>query len=146
MRSNGTTLGEYLEYLERRGVSTNIASFVGSGTLRTYVMGDNDRPPTEDELEAMANLVRQAMHEGAMGMSAALIYPPAAYASTGELIELAKAVAEYNGMYISHIRNEGSTFVEATEEFLQIVREAKLTGEPIISRRRAVPIGTRWMR
>ncbi len=124
-----TTLGEYLDYLEKRGVSTNIASFVGSGTLRTYVMGDNDRPPTEEELDAMADLVRQAMQEGAMGMSAALIYPPAAYASTEELIELAKAVAEYNGMYISHIRNEGSTFVEAIQEFLRIVREAKLTGE-----------------
>ncbi len=124
-----TTLGEYLDWLEKRGVSTNIASFVGSGTLRTYVMGDHDRPPTEDELEDMANLVRQAMQEGAMGMSAALIYPPAAYASTEELVELAKAVAEYDGMYISHIRNEGSTFVEAIQEFLRIVREAKLTGE-----------------
>ncbi len=124
-----TTLGEYLDWLEKRGVSTNIASFVGSGTLRTYIMGDNDRPPTEEELEDMANLVRQAMQEGAMGMSAALIYPPAAYASTEELIELAKAVAEYDGMYISHIRNEGSTFVEAIQEFLRIVHEAKLTGE-----------------
>jgi len=124
-----TTLGEYLEWLEKRGVSTNIASFVGSGTLRTYVMGDHDRPPTEEELDDMANLVRQAMEEGAMGMSAALIYPPAAYASTEELVELAKAVAEYDGMYISHIRNEGSTFVEATQEFLRIVREAQLTGE-----------------
>ena len=124
-----TTLGEYLDWLEKRGVSTNIASFVGSGTLRTYVMGDNDRPPTEEELDDMANLVRQAMEEGAMGMSAALIYPPAAYASTEELVELAKAVAEYDGMYISHIRNEGSTFVEATQEFLRIVREAQLTGE-----------------
>lgn len=124
-----TTLGEYLDWLEKRGVSTNIASFVGSGTLRTYVMGDHDRPPTEEELEAMSDLVRQAMEEGAMGMSAALIYPPAAYASTEELIELAKAVAEYDGMYISHIRNEGSTFVEAIQEFLRIVREAKLTGE-----------------
>ena len=124
-----TTLGEYLDYLERRGVSTNVASFVGTGTLRTYVMGDNDRPPTEAELEAMADLVRQAMQEGAMGLSAALIYPPAAYASTEELIVLAKAVAEYNGMYISHIRNEGSTFVEAIHEFLTIAREAQVTAE-----------------
>ncbi len=124
-----TTLGEYLDYLERHGVSTNIASFVGTGTLRTYVMGDNDRPPTEAELQAMADLVRQAMQEGAMGMSAALIYPPAAYASTDELITLAKAVAEYDGMYISHIRNEGSTFVEAIQEFLTITRAANLTAE-----------------
>jgi N-acyl-D-amino-acid deacylase len=124
-----STLGEYLEWLEKRGVSTNIASFVGSGTLRTYAMGDNDRPPTEEELEQMVELVRQAMQEGAMGMSAALIYPPAAYASTEELIELVKAVAEYDGMYISHIRNEGSTFVESIQEFLRIVRETKVTGE-----------------
>ncbi len=124
-----STLGEYLDWLEKRGVSTNIASFVGSGTLRTYAMGDNDRPPTEEELEQMLELVRQAMQEGAMGMSAALIYPPAAYASTEELIELVKAVAEYDGMYISHIRNEGSTFVEAIQEFLRIVRETHVTGE-----------------
>lgn len=124
-----STLGEYLEWLQKRGVSTNIASFVGSGTLRTYVMGDYDRPPTQNELSDMADLIRQAMREGAMGMSAALIYPPAAYASTEELIELAKAVAEYDGMYISHIRNEGSTFVEAVQEFLRIVREANVTGE-----------------
>lgn len=124
-----STLGEYLEWLAQRGVSTNIASFVGTGTLRTYVMGDNDRPPTDAELNAMADLVRQAMQEGAVGMSAALIYPPAAYASTAELITLAKAVAEYDGMYISHIRNEGSTFVEAIQEFLTIAREANLTAE-----------------
>lgn len=124
-----TTLGEYLDYLEKRGVSTNITSFVGSSTLRANVIGYDDRPPTEAEMDAMVQLVRQAMEEGAVGMSSALIYPPATYQSTAELIELAKAVAEYDGMYISHIRSEGSTFLEALDEFLTIAREAKVTAE-----------------
>ena len=124
-----TTLGEYLEYLERRGVSTNVASFVGSSTLRVHEIGYEDRPPTPDELNRMCELVRQAMREGAMGMSAALIYPPASYASTEELIALAKAVAEFDGMYITHLRSEGSFFVQATEEMLRIAREANVWSE-----------------
>ena len=124
-----TTLGEYLEYLERRGVSTNVASFVGSSTLRVHEIGYDDRPPTADELARMCELVRQAMREGAMGMSAALIYPPASYAKTEELVELAKAVAEFDGMYISHLRSEGPFFVEATDELIRIAREAKLSAE-----------------
>lgn len=124
-----TTLGEYLEYLERRGVSTNITSFVGSSTLRVHEIGYDDRPPTDDELARMCELVRQAMLEGAMGMSAALIYPPASYASTEELIALAKVVAEYDGMYITHLRSEGAFFVEATEEMLRIAREANVRSE-----------------
>jgi N-acyl-D-amino-acid deacylase len=124
-----TTLGEYLEWLENRGVSTNIASFVGSGTLRIHAMGYDDRPPTHEELEAMKALVREAMEEGAMGMSAALIYPPAAYASTEEIIELASVVSQYDGMYISHIRGEGSTLLEAVDEFIEIVRRAGVRGE-----------------
>ncbi|MEZ4671403.1 MAG: D-aminoacylase [Anaerolineae bacterium] len=123
------TLGEYLEWLERRGVSTNIASFVGSGTLRINAIGYDDRLATLAEIEQMAELVRQAMREGAMGMSAALIYPPASYAPTEELIALAKVVAEFDGMYISHIRSEGSTFLEAVDEFLTIAREARVTAE-----------------
>jgi N-acyl-D-amino-acid deacylase len=124
-----TTLGEYLEYLERRGVSTNISSFIGSSTLRVHEIGYEDRPPTDDELARMCELVRQAMREGAMGMSAALIYPPASYASTEELIALAKAVAEFDGMYITHLRSEGSFFVQATEEMLRIAREANVRSE-----------------
>ena len=124
-----TTLGEYLEYLERRGVSTNVASFVGSSTLRIHEIGYDDRPPTEGELTRMCELVRQAMREGAVGMSAALIYPPASYASTEELIALAKAVAEFDGMYISHLRSEGPFFVEAADELIRIAREAKLSAE-----------------
>ncbi len=124
-----TTLGEYLDYLEQRGVSPNITSFVGYGSLRVHVIGYDDRPPTPDELEQMKALLRQAMEEGAVGMSTALIYPPEFYSTTAELIELAKIVAEYDGLYISHIRSEGSTFLEALDEFLTIVREAGVRGE-----------------
>lgn len=124
-----TTLGEYLEFLERRGVSTNVASFVGSSTLRVHEIGYDDRPPTADELERMCELVRQAMREGAVGLSAALIYPPASYAATDELIALAKAAAEYDGMYITHLRSEGATFLEAVDEMLTIAREASIRAE-----------------
>jgi N-acyl-D-amino-acid deacylase len=124
-----TTLGEYLESLVRRGVSTNVASFVGSSTLRVHEVGYDDRPATAEEIERMCDLVRQAMAEGAMGLSTALIYPPASYANTEELIALAKATAEYDGLYISHIRSEGATFLEALDEFLTISREAKIRSE-----------------
>lgn len=124
-----TTLGEYLQFLERKGVSTNVASFVGTGTLRINAMGYDDRPPTADELETMKRLTDEAMREGAMGMSAALIYPPAAFAKTEEIIELAKVVAQHNGLYISHIRGEGRTLNTALQEFLRIVREANVSGE-----------------
>lgn len=124
-----STLGEYLEFLERRGVSTNIASFVGTSTLRVYVMGHEDREPTDEELEEMCDLVRQAMEEGAVGLSAALIYPPAYYADTAELIALASAAAEYNGLYISHIRSEGTAFLIALDEFLEIAESAGIRAE-----------------
>ena len=124
-----TTLGEYLQYLENRGVSTNVASFVGSGTLRIFAVGYDDREPTVDELELMKALVKEAMEEGAMGMSAALIYPPASYAKTDELIELVKVVSEYDGVYITHLRSEGATFYEALEEFFTIVRDTGARGE-----------------
>lgn len=123
------TLGEYLEWLEKRGVSTNIASFVGTGTLRVNAIGYDDRDPTESELELMRALVRQAMEEGAVGMSAALIYPPASYANTDELIELVKVVAEYDGLYISHIRDEGNTLLEALDEFLRIAAKTGARSE-----------------
>jgi N-acyl-D-amino-acid deacylase len=126
---NWTTLGEYLNMLEKRGVSTNIASYVGSSTLRVYAIGYDDRESTADELELMQSLVRQAMEEGAIGMSAALIYPPASFAKTDELTELVKVVAEYDGVYVSHLRSEGSAFYEALDEFMQIVRETGVRGE-----------------
>lgn len=124
-----TTLGEYLDYLERRGVAPNIASFVGYGTLRVYAVGYDDRRPTPAEREQMKTLLRQAMEEGAVGLSTALIYPPEFYSTTEELVELARVVAEYDGLYISHLRSEGSAFLEALDEFLTIVREAGVRGE-----------------
>lgn len=124
-----TTLGEYLEFLELKGVACNVTSFVGSSTLRIYAAGYDDRPVTEDELNLMKSLLDEAMREGAVGMSSALIYPPAAYQTTQELIELCKVVAQYNGMYISHIRSESSQFIEALDEHLDIMRQTGVTGE-----------------
>jgi N-acyl-D-amino-acid deacylase len=124
-----TTLGEYLEYLESKGVSPNIASFVGTSTLRIHVIGYDDRPPTGEELDSMRLLVRQAMEEGAIGVSSALEYVPASFASPEELIELCKVAAEYDGMYISHLRNEDFQFLEAIEELLRVAKEANIRSE-----------------
>jgi len=124
-----TTLGEYLEYLERRGVSPNVASFIGSATPRRYVIGHEDREPTPEELDQMRTLVRRAMEEGALGVASALIYPPGSFAKTDELIALSEVAAEYDGMYISHMRDEGVKMLEAIEELLTIAREAKIRAE-----------------
>ncbi len=124
-----TTLGEYLQYLEDKGVSTNVASFVGNGTLRRHVIGYENRPATPAELEQMKVLTRQAMEQGAVGISSALLYAPSMYASTKELIALAKEVAKYDGMYISHIRDEGDYLLESLDELLQIAREAGVRSE-----------------
>ncbi len=124
-----TTLGEYLEYLESKGVSTNIASFVGTSTVRIHVVGYDDRPPTGEELDSMRLLVRQAMEEGAIGVSSALEYVPASFASPEELIELCKVAAEYDGMYISHLRNEDFQFLEAIDELLNVAKEANIRSE-----------------
>jgi N-acyl-D-aspartate/D-glutamate deacylase len=120
-----TTLGEYLEYLERRGVSPNVASFVGSATVREHVIGADDRAPTDAELAQMQQLVVDAMREGAVGLAAALIYAPAFYAQIDELIALARPA----GMYITHLRSEGDALLEAFDEFLTIVRTAGVRGE-----------------
>jgi N-acyl-D-amino-acid deacylase len=124
-----TTLGEYLQFLEDKGISTNVASFVGAATVRVHEMGYEDRDPTPEELERMQALVRRAMEEGAVGVGSSLPYIPAPFASTEELIALARAAAEYDGMYISHIRNEGDTIFEAVDEFVRIVRETPIRGE-----------------
>ena len=124
-----TTLGEYLDFLVRRGVSPNVASFVGASTVRIHVLGYEDRAPTLRELDRMRDLVRQAMEEGAMGVSSALIYAPGAYADTEELIALAGVAAEYGGMYISHIRNEGNALLEAFDELLTIARRTGIAAE-----------------
>jgi N-acyl-D-amino-acid deacylase len=124
-----TTLAEYLEFLEKRGVSPNVASFIGAATPREYVIGHEDRPPTAAELDQMRALVRQAMEEGALGVASALIYPPGSFAETDELIALAEVAAEYDGMYISHIRDESAKMLEAIDELLTIAREADIRAE-----------------
>jgi N-acyl-D-amino-acid deacylase len=124
-----TSLAEYLEYLVQRGVSPNVASFIGAATPREYVLGHEDRPPTATELDQMRDLVRQAMEEGALGVASALIYPPGIFADTDELIALSRVAAEYDGMYISHLRDESAYMLEAIEEFLTIAREADIRAE-----------------
>jgi N-acyl-D-amino-acid deacylase len=124
-----TSLGEYLEHLVERGVSTNVASFVGATTVRIHVLGYEDRPPTPTELEEMQGLVRAAMEEGALGVGSSLIYAPAFYADTDELIALSSAAGEYGGSYISHIRSEGNRLLEAVEELITIAREAGVPAE-----------------
>lgn len=124
-----TTLDEFLRFLENRGVTPNVASFIGAATPRIYVIGYDDRPPTEEELSLMQKLVGKAMEEGALGVASALIYPPGSFAKTEELVALAKAAAQYGGLYISHMRSEGDDIVQATGEFLRIVREAGIRGE-----------------
>ena len=124
-----TTLGEGLEYLAARGVSPNVASFVGAATVRRHVLGEDDVAPVPDQLDRMRALVRQAMEEGALGLGSALIYVPGCFAATNELIALADVVAAYGGMYISHLRSEGDRFVEAVEELLAIARRAGCAAE-----------------
>lgn len=124
-----TTLAEYLEYLVKRGVSCNVASFVGATTVRVHEIGYADRPPTPDELARMKTLVRQAMEDGALGVGSSLIYAPAFYAKTDELIDLCKVASQYNGIYISHIRSEGTRLYEAADELIRISREAKIPAE-----------------
>jgi N-acyl-D-amino-acid deacylase len=124
-----TTLGEYLEFLERRGVTPNVASFIGTANPRDYVIGQEDRAPTAEELDRMRGLVREAMEEGALGVASALIYPPGSFAETDELVALAEVAAEYDGLYASHMRSEGAKMLEAIEELLTIARQAKIRAE-----------------
>ena len=124
-----TSLGEYLEHLERRGVSPNVASFVGATTVRIHELGYANRPPAAQELSRMEALVEAAMREGALGVGSSLIYAPADFAATEELIALARAAGRHGGMYISHIRNEGSGLLEAVEELITIARAAGVPAE-----------------
>src|SRR5213595_2070100 len=123
------TLSEYLRYLQSRGVSCNVASFLGATTVREYVIGLEDKPPTPQQLEQMRDLVRKEMEAGALGIGTSLIYPPAFYAKTEELIELCKVAAKYQGKYISHMRSEGNQLFEALDELLRIGREANIPAE-----------------
>jgi len=123
------TLSGYLKELERRGVSQNVASFLGATTVREYVIGLEDRQPTPAQMEQMRALVRREMEAGALGIGSSLIYAPAFYATTEELIELCKVAAQYRGKYISHMRSEGSRLLEAVDELIRISREANIPAE-----------------
>ncbi len=124
-----TSLGDYLDYLVERGVSPNVASFVGAATVRIHEVGYEDRAPTPDELERMKALVREAMEEGAVGLGSSLIYAPGFYADTDELIALASVAGAYGGMYISHMRSEGNSIMAAVDELITIAREAGVPAE-----------------
>ncbi len=124
-----TTLGEYLEYLVARGISPNVASFLGASNPRVMVLGYDDRDPTPQELERMVGITRAAMEDGALGVASALIYAPGSFAGTAELIALARAAGEYGGIYISHLRSESNQLLEAFEELLTIAREAGVPAE-----------------
>jgi N-acyl-D-amino-acid deacylase len=123
------TLGEYLEFLEKKGVAPNVASFVGATTLRINTVGFENRAPTAKEMETMKAMVRTAMEEGAMGIGSALIYAPGFYAKTDELTELCKVAAKYDGMYISHMRSEGNRLLESLDELIEIANKAKIRAE-----------------
>ncbi|HMQ04807.1 MAG TPA: D-aminoacylase [Pyrinomonadaceae bacterium] len=124
-----TTLSEYLLHLERRGVSQNVASYVGATTIRMYVLGEADVQPTPEQMQQMRDLVEKEMRAGALGIGSSLIYAPAFYAKTEELIELCKVAARYKGKYISHMRSEGNQFEEAVDELIRIAREANIPAE-----------------
>jgi N-acyl-D-amino-acid deacylase len=124
-----TTLSEYLRHLEQRGVSPNVASFLGATTVREHVVGLEDKKPTPQQLDEMRAIVRKEMEAGALGIGSSLIYAPAFYATTEELIELCKVAAQYRGKYISHMRSEGARLIEAIDELIRISREANIPAE-----------------
>src|SRR5687768_7874132 len=124
-----TTLAEYLNYLEKRGIPQNVASFIGAVTIREHVIGLEDKQPTPAQLEQMRELVRREMEAGALGITTALIYPPAFFARTEELTELCKVAAKYKGKYTTHMRSEGNQLIEAVQETIRISREAGLPAE-----------------
>jgi len=124
-----STLAEYLQYLQKRGVSCNVASFIGATTIRENVIGFEDKQPSPQQLDEMRELVRKEMEAGALGIGTSLIYPPAFYAKTDELIELCKVAARFKGKYISHMRSEGNHLLEALDELIRIAREAQIPAE-----------------
>jgi len=124
-----TTLGEYLDFMQRRGVTPNLASFVGAGTVRVHEVGEGDVDPTPAQLDRMRALVRQAMNEGALGVGSSLIYAPDNFAETDELVALATEAAQCGGMYISHMRSEGDRLLEAVDELIDISRRSGAPAE-----------------
>jgi N-acyl-D-amino-acid deacylase len=124
-----TTLGQYLEFLQRKGVTPNVASFVGATTVRVHELGEKDVDPTPAQLARMRALVRAAMKEGALGVGSALIYAPATYAETPELTALVSEAGKCGGMYISHIRDEGPKLLEAIDELVTVSRDGHAPAE-----------------
>jgi N-acyl-D-amino-acid deacylase len=124
-----TTLGEYLGFLERKGIAPNVASFVGATTVRQNVLGEKDIDPNPDQLRRMRGLVREAMQEGALGVGSSLIYPPAAFAETDELVNLVEEAGKCGGMYISHMRSEGDRLLESVDELIEIARRSGAPAE-----------------
>lgn len=124
-----TSLSEYLDFIVEKGISPNVASFIGATTLRIHTVGFENRAATLEELDAMKGMVKQAMEEGALGIGSSLIYAPAFYSSTEELIALCKVASQYDGMYISHIRSEGNQLLESLDELIRIADEAKIRAE-----------------
>ena len=124
-----TTLADYLQYLEKLGVSQNVASYIGATTIRQYVIGEEDKQPTPEQMQQMRELVEKEMRAGALGIGTALIYAPGFYAKTEELIEMCKVASKYKGKYISHMRSEGNRLTEAVEELIRISREANIPAE-----------------
>ncbi|KTE18821.1 aminoacylase [Sphingopyxis sp. H050] len=124
-----TSLGDYLDWLEKRGVSTNVASFVGAATVRVHELGEEDVDPTPEQLGRMKALVRQAMNEGALGVGSSLIYAPGSYAETDELVALMSEAGKCGGMYISHMRSEGDRLEEAVDELIDIARRSRAPAE-----------------
>ena len=129
LKVDWTTLDGYFRRLEKQGTPLNLGTYVGAAQVREAVIGDDNRPPTPEELEQMKTLVEQAMKDGALGISTALIYPPGHYAKTEELIELARVAARYGGLYASHMRSEGASEMAAMDEAIRIGREAGLPVE-----------------
>lgn len=124
-----TTLAEFMQHLEQKGVATNFASFVSASEIREYELGQINRAPTPEELFRMKSLVRQAMQQGALGLTTMLIYVPATFATTDELVELAKVATEYKGLFTAHIRSEGNRFEQALDEMIRVSKEAKIPVE-----------------
>ncbi|UNU44537.1 D-aminoacylase [Sphingopyxis sp. YF1] len=124
-----TSLGDYLGWLEKRGIATNVASFVGAATVRVHELGEGDVDPTPEQLARMQALVRQAMNEGALGVGSSLIYAPGSYAETDELVALTREAAQCGGMYISHMRSEGDRLEQAVDELIEISRRSGAPAE-----------------
>lgn len=124
-----TTLSDYLKHFEKRGVSQNVASYIGATTIRMYVLGEADVQPNAEQMQQMRDLVEREMRDGALGIGTSLIYAPAFYAKTEELIEMCKVAAKYKGKYISHMRSEGNRLEEAVDELIRISREANIPAE-----------------